>query len=149
MKWRSQKSNQKYHFLLVQTWKIAHAFRHSFHWFSAPDSTPTRTWKRTHWMTLESPCAYRYHKDSWPEPAMKMQSCTLYPRQCWGQRRHLQKRVVSLPSTVLRIEGDLKNGQKCLKIQKVVSYDVHSLDFTWNPNFKQFRQFWRKVVIAC
>ena len=104
----------------VLKWLESFDEQHRLNWFSAPDSTPVRTWKVTQWMTLESPCAYRYHKDSWPEPAMKMQIRTLYPRQCRGQRRHLQKRVVSLLSTVPRTEGALKNDQKCLKLQKVV-----------------------------
>ena len=93
---------------------------HRLSWFSAPDSTPVRTWKVTQWMTLESPCAYRYHKDSWPKPAMKMQIRTFLLRQYRGLRRHLQKRVIILLSTVPRTEGALKNDQKCLKIQKVV-----------------------------
>ena len=106
-------------FFLVQKCSIEHAFRHPFHWSAGPESSHARTWKRTHWMTLESPCAYRYHEDSWHEPAMKVQICVLYPRQCRGQRRASPKRAVSLPSTVPRIEECLKNDQKCLKIQKV------------------------------
>ena len=101
--------------------KLVRSFdeQHPFHWFSAPDSTAVRSWKVTQWMTLESPYPNGYHKDSWPKPAMKMQIRTFLLRQYRGLRRHLQKRVIILLSTVPRTEGALKNDQKCLKIQKV------------------------------